>query len=1284
MTAALLSAARVSAAPGFNPSVIQCDNSYHAGSNTHAPFSMPITVQTTVQDTAGLRIGAANGTTGTRMGNIAGQTFGLWRFDGAVDVSSGCIAPSSISTFVYTYRDTNGSPPMIVGQCVYNTNAGCAATTLNSTIQAPVNSSCPGTPPAVGASAVSLFNASSHFADAGNATASFSGVYFGSVTYGAANGTVDLPTTYSLSAWINTGTNAAQQRIISAQGPAGYWAFGLQNNNVWLHDSRDGASADGAAAAAVTIHDGTWHKIDVVRIDSSPTGRRYYLDGKLLGTTVAASTTSFSSNPIAHPLMFGQAEGGGDVFTGTVDEVRVMYGARTDDDILLEYYGAIHRYAADGIHFSSAAGTFNPVALNGSTSFEHYFPGGSAAGPNATWTFLAQNINSASGALSFNPIVDTRKPITSNPVPTVNSATQITWNWATAPLLCVAPGGDITPGVVHPYFQLSNCANGAPVAQVADPGRSYTDSGLAGPNLLACRYLTVSDVWGTSSLSASASAYTFANPPASVSFVSISTGGFITNWSANGNPGYTRFEMTYALDPGFTVGLSTRAAFANNFTATSAELTGLTPGTTYYVRVRAFSGRNSDFLGGVATAFASGSVVTVAGAPLLSGTALSNSAVQWTWSAASGASGYTLYDASNLSVLYSGPNNSASFGSYGVNTRHDAQIEADFPGSTPPSARGVASVYTLANAPVALSAGSIGFSSATFSWGANGNPGGTSYELSIASDPAFGLVVSTLSASAPTVVAAGLFPGSTYYARVRAYNGQQIATTFAGPLTFSLQADINISTTAAPQTPYTPVAGMSGSWQFDEGTGTTTADFALGGVSDAASFACVTTNCASTPTFAAGPAGLGTAASFSGLPGGVVVTANGTNFGVVGAGSISLEAWVYPQTAAQLNGAGVAAIGNLHAVDIALDVSGGIFRLVLPGNPEFTVSVPTATIVAGQWTHVVGVLDNAAHVATLYLNGKAAALRGSLVPARSASGAALDIGNRRDGGGTYAFPFFGRIDDVRVFNRALSATDVLAEYTGGFVSSVTAANSGVTVALPPNAFGAPAQIFITADPVNHPIKIPLATLNAGLAVPPSGLTMVPNSLVEVVPVVGGVAFTSTLGSSATLSIPYVDANNDNLIDGTNPPLAASRMQMYTLNTTVNRWELLPTVVDSASRKASGQTPHFSVFALFAPVTLGSSLSGVTAYPIPWKPGSGGRFDGPGVTFAQLPVSGRIRILTLTGQKVRDFAFSGSGAGSAIWDGGNDGGRRVASGVYLARITSDADGSVSVIKIAIER
>jgi hypothetical protein len=307
------------------------------------------------------------------------------------------------------------------------------------------------------------------------------------------------------------------------------------------------------------------------------------------------------------------------------------------------------------------------------------------------------------------------------------------------------------------------------------------------------------------------------------------------------------------------------------------------------------------------------------------------------------------------------------------------------------------------------------------------------------------------------------------------------------------------------------------------------------------------------------------------------------------------------------------------------------------------------------------------------------------MPARIAAAHDITIGNRQSGSTAYDRGFLGSIDTVRVQNRALSAAEALAEYQGNFVSTVTppSPNDAILIGLTPNAFGAPATLFVSIDPMTHPITITPAVLNAGLTVIPTGFTLVPNSIIEIVPIVGGSPFTQALGSSASISMPYTDANGDNIIDGSNPPLAASAIKVYTLNTTVNRWESLTTYVDPATRRVTAFTPHFSVFAMFAPLTIGTALSQVRVYPIPWRPGSLSRFDASGITFDRLPVSGSIRILNLAGERIRDLSFDGSASGSVTWNGLTDGGLRTASGVYFARITAN-DGSVSLVKCAIER
>ncbi len=98
------------------------------------------------------------------------------------------------------------------------------------------------------------------------------------------------------------------------------------------------------------------------------------------------------------------------------------------------------------------------------------------------------------------------------------------------------------------------------------------------------------------------------------------------------------------------------------------------------------------------------------------------------------------------------------------------------------------------------------------------------------------------------------------------------------------------------------------------------------------------------------------------------------------------------------------------------------------------------------WTHVAAVLDGDAGMMILYTNGVMAAQAatrvrpfGELLPDMSPG---LGIGNVNDGGNN--FPFVGDLDEVGLYNRALSAEEVNAIY-----SENSAQAGGYAAPLPP-------------------------------------------------------------------------------------------------------------------------------------------------------------------------------------------------------------------------------------------
>ncbi len=170
--------------------------------------------------------------------------------------------------------------------------------------------------------------------------------------------------------------------------------------------------------------------------------------------------------------------------------------------------------------------------------------------------------------------------------------------------------------------------------------------------------------------------------------------------------------------------------------------------------------------------------------------------------------------------------------------------------------------------------------SATFSWNANGNPGNTFYQVVVSTDPGFSVVTATITVSATAATAVSLFPGVTYYSQVQAINGGQISAplnSYVAIPNVATAPDPFITVSSSPASPYVYTGGLVGEWQFDEDTGAFTVDGT--GDGNNGNFDCVPAGpaCVSTPTWTAGPVGFGSAASFSGLAGGAVLTNSGAS-----------------------------------------------------------------------------------------------------------------------------------------------------------------------------------------------------------------------------------------------------------------------------------------------------------------------------------------------------------------------------------------------------------------------
>jgi hypothetical protein len=183
----------------------------------------------------------------------------------------------------------------------------------------------------------------------------------------------------------------------------------------------------------------------------------------------------------------------------------------------------------------------------------------------------------------------------------------------------------------------------------------------------------------------------------------------------------------------------------------------------------------------------------------------------------------------------------------------------------------------------------------------------------------------------------------------------------------------------------------------------------------------------------------------------------------------------------------------------------------------------------------------------------------------------------------------------------------------------------------------------------------------------------------------GSLFTGTFEKDVVIELTYLDANNDGLVDNVFPRLKAQTLKAYVLNETNSTWELIGGTVDTAAKKVTFITRHFSVYTLIGQKSGEPDLSGVKAYPTPYKPGSGGTLDrAGGILFDNLTSRANIKIFTMSGTLVFEDNET-DGDGMHEWDTTNNDGQKVVSGVYIYVITdtdnkSDkAKGKIVIIK-----
>jgi hypothetical protein len=224
---------------------------------------------------------------------------------------------------------------------------------------------------------------------------------------------------------------------------------------------------------------------------------------------------------------------------------------------------------------------------------------------------------------------------------------------------------------------------------------------------------------------------------------------------------------------------------------------------------------------------------------------------------------------------------------------------------------------------------------------------------------------------------------------------------------------------------YTSTGGESGDinsnlvgyWKLDENSGTLANDSSING-----NTAALTNG----PTWAAGK--VNNAVTFDGVNDSVA-PATGIYFGL---GSFTYAAWINTtQTVTQRR-----IMGSFSAaayVDLGKDLStgSGLSSEINDGGGYTSYNLTSVNVSDGLWHHVALVVDRSANTVSLYVDG-VAKLTTSHTYANNFGTAGdplmLHIGNQ-DG-----LPYQGTIDEVRVYNRVLSPSDVLTLYNSTVTS----------------------------------------------------------------------------------------------------------------------------------------------------------------------------------------------------------------------------------------------------------
>ena len=188
-------------------------------------------------------------------------------------------------------------------------------------------------------------------------------------------------------------------------------------------------------------------------------------------------------------------------------------------------------------------------------------------------------------------------------------------------------------------------------------------------------------------------------------------------------------------------------------------------------------------------------------------------------------------------------------------------------------------------------------------------------------------------------------------------------------------------------------------------------------------------------TFA--PGKVDRAFTFNGTDGEVILPGSSSapllNFGTND--SFTIDAWIKPDPSVlgtQRVAVSLTSVCSPEQINLLALIDGTIDFSIRDSNNMSVDAISPGSILDGQWHHVTGVRDATTHTVTLYLDGVSVAS----LPDPTAGTFTRADGQNRIGSiavacSTNRYFWQGQIDEVEVFNRGLSASEVQAIYNAG-------------------------------------------------------------------------------------------------------------------------------------------------------------------------------------------------------------------------------------------------------------